>query len=186
MLTSVLDHLTAFRPDDIDQDVLRTAYIARISDAGDTMLWKGSPEHVTASCFVFSKQLDHILLTFHKKGQFWVQFGGHLEQADDTLAASAIREAREESGIGALTLTGGPVDLDLHHLGPGFSCAAHWDIGFTAIAEPGAAHAVSDESKSVEWWPVNALPDNAPADLPRRVTRAQRALRDPQPVTDGS
>ena len=178
MLTSVLDHLKSFDPADVDQAVLRTAYLEAISEAGEKMLWKGlADEHVTASCFVFSEDLDQILLTFHRKGQFWVQFGGHLEKDDDSLEASALREAREESGIESLQLTGGVVDLDLHRLHGGFTCAAHWDIGFTALVSADAEFGVSDESESVEWWSVDQLPESAPPDLARRIERALKSLQ---------
>ena len=45
----------------------------------------------------------------------WLQMGGHCEPEDATLAAAALREATEESGIAGLTLLpGGPVRLDRH------------------------------------------------------------------------
>lgn len=177
MLNSVLHDLSSFEPADADQAVLRSAYIEAVSSAGEDMLWKGlADEHVTASSFVFTPDRQRILLTFHRKGQFWVQFGGHLEKEDKILEAAALREAREESGIDTLELSGGIVDLDLHRLHGGFSCAAHWDIGFAAIADPTAAFAVSDESESVQWWPVSELPISATPDLPERIQRALKAL----------
>ena len=36
----------------------------------------GGAEHVTASCFVFTPDLDQVLLWFHKRGRFWFQLGG--------------------------------------------------------------------------------------------------------------
>lgn len=176
MLLSVRRSLENFRPTEAGQETLRRSYLAAVD--GEAMLWKGlAPEHVTASCFVFSPAGDEVLLSYHRKGQFWVQFGGHLERADASLAAAALREAREESGISDLELTGGVVDLDRHELHGGFTCSVHWDIGFTALADPDSAVAVSSESEAVAWWPVSALPDNAPADLPHRVARAAQSLR---------
>ncbi|OIH93410.1 NUDIX hydrolase [Curtobacterium sp. MCBA15_001] len=135
-----------------------------VRTSGDAALWReGGPEHLTASCFVFSPDLTHVLLCLHRKGGFWVQFGGHLEPGDDLLAAAARREAREESGIGALELMSDRViDLDRHELHGGFSCAAHWDVGFVAIVPAGASTTVSDESDDVRWFPVDALPESVP------------------------
>jgi 8-oxo-dGTP pyrophosphatase MutT (NUDIX family) len=128
-------------------------------------------EHITASCFVFSPDLDRVLLTFHKKGRFWVQFGGHLEPDDTSVAQAALREAREESGVTALRMVGDvPLDLDRHGLGDGFArCAVHWDVGFAAIAAADTVPAVSDESEDVAWWPVAALPSPVPPGFAARM-----------------
>lgn len=177
MLHSVLTHLHAYDPQENDQRSLRDAYLDEVSRRGEKMLWKGLAEHhITASCFVFSPSFDQILLTYHRKGQFWVQFGGHLEMSDRSLDEAALREAREESGIHALELIGGIVDLDRHDLHGGFTCRTHWDAGFVALADPGLSVSVSDESEAVAWWPVRALPIGATADLPHRVERALTSL----------
>ncbi|PCN47460.1 NUDIX hydrolase [Curtobacterium sp. 'Ferrero'] len=140
---------------------------------------EGGPEHLTASCFVFSPDLEQTLLCLHRKGGFWVQFGGHLEPDDRDLADTARREAREESGIADLELLDGRiVDVDRHDLHDGFGrCAAHWDVGFVALVDPSAATAASDESDDVRWFPVGALPDALPSTFPRRLLAARDAAR---------
>ncbi|MFE7844799.1 NUDIX hydrolase [Microbacterium sp. NPDC057407] len=154
----------------------RDSYEDFIREGGDSSLRReGGPEHVTASCFVFSPDRDHVLLCFHRKGRFWVQFGGHIEHDDVSVNAAAQREAREESGIRDLTLASPQiVDLDRHELHSGFSCAAHWDIGYAAIVSMDSRVAVSDESVDVRWFAL----DNLPADTPPRFeTRVRRAMR---------
>jgi 8-oxo-dGTP pyrophosphatase MutT (NUDIX family) len=135
-------------------------------------------EHVTASCFVFSRDLGHVLLSFHRKGQFWVQFGGHLEPQDVSVAAAALREAREESGLDGLQLLGTvPLDLDRHSLGDGFArCAVHWDVGYAALVAADAVPSVSDESEDVAWWPVAALPSPVPPGFAERMFGVLQAL----------
>ena len=44
------------------------------------------------------------LLTLHPRLGRWVQLGGHCEDGDADIAAAALREAREESGIDGLTI----------------------------------------------------------------------------------
>ena len=89
---------------------------------------------------------------------------------DATVADTAQREAREESGIATLTLaTNNIMDLDRHELHGGFKCAAHWDVGFVALADPSANIAVSDESEDVQWFPVNNLPDNLATGFENRL-----------------
>lgn len=158
----------------------RDAYLQFLKAAGDASLRRGGgPEHVTGSCFVFSPDFDHVLLCFHRKGQFWVQFGGHIEPNDATVAEAAQREAREESGISDLILISAgsaPVlmDLDRHDLHGGFSCSAHWDVGYAAVVSPDAVISVSDESEAVRWFPVSALPAQVPAGFGARLEHVRR------------
>lgn len=155
----------------------RDAFARFVSSGGDAALRReGGPEHITASCFVFSPDLRSTLLCFHRKGGFWVQFGGHVEQHDESVAQTALREAREESGIRDLTLLSDEiVDLHRHELHGRFACSAHWDIGFVAIADPHASITVSDESEDVRWFPVDELPADSAHELDVRRDLALRA-----------
>jgi len=157
----------------------RDAFIGFVSSRGDSALRRdGGQEHVTASCFVFSPDLDRTLLCFHRKGNFWVQFGGHLEPEDASVSTAALRETREESGIHGLNwLSDSIVDLNMHELHGGFSCAAHWDIGFAAIARLDASITVSDESEDVRWFPVDELPASAVVGLSKRLESALQIVR---------
>ncbi|MCL2514492.1 MAG: NUDIX domain-containing protein [Microbacteriaceae bacterium] len=153
----------------------REAFLGFATERGDAA-WQreGGPEHVTASAFVFSPDLAQVLLCFHKKGRFWVQFGGHIDPEDATVAEAAQREAREESGIPDLELASGAItDLDRHDLHGGFSCAAHWDIGFVAFVAPDARIEVSEESEDVRWFPVDAPPAEVPERFERRLAAAR-------------
>ncbi|HEX5533852.1 MAG TPA: NUDIX domain-containing protein [Actinomycetales bacterium] len=172
--------LTEWQAPDDDQEKLRRDYLAHLSAHADGLLKSGPPAHLTASCMVFDTSLRHVLLTLHRKGGFWVQFGGHCEPDDADLAAAALREAVEESGLAAteLTLIDQPVDLDRHALPAQFGrCREHLDVAFAAVAPDGAQPVVSDESDDVAWWPLDALPDGIVEDLPPRLGRAVSALR---------
>lgn len=155
----------------------RDAYLRFLNEAGDSALRRqGGPEHVTGSCFVFSPEFDAVLLCFHLKGQFWVQFGGHIEPQDASVAEAAQRETREESGIDELVLLSPAImDLDRHDLHSGFSCSAHWDVGFAAVVTRETGISVSDESEDVRWFPINALPAQVPDGLHKRLERVRRA-----------
>jgi 8-oxo-dGTP pyrophosphatase MutT (NUDIX family) len=135
-----------------------------------------SRQHLTASAFVFSPDLEQVLLCFHRKGNFWVQLGGHIESSDRSVHAASLREAREEGGIEDLEpVTLEPLDLDRHDLGAGFvHCHTHWDVGFGFTTSASSEPRVSDESTAVRWWPVVAPPDEIP---PGFVTRLRRAAQ---------
>ncbi|WP_318657188.1 NUDIX hydrolase [Cellulosimicrobium composti] len=189
-----LDRLDRWQPVDPRQEALAAQYRAFVrGDAGpraEAVRRDGGPQHLTASCFVLSPDLDHVLLCFHRKGRFWVQVGGHTEPCDTTLAGAAYREAREESGLDALVpfdpdpdpSTGAPpsspVDVHRHDLAAAFgACRTHWDVGFVAFADPGARTVVSDESEDVAWFPVDALPAGTPDDFPVRLATVLAEVR---------
>jgi 8-oxo-dGTP pyrophosphatase MutT (NUDIX family) len=181
--TAFAETLRTWSAPDGDQAALRDAYRAFVAGQGDAAARRdGRPEHLTASAFVLSEDLTRVLLCYHRKGRFWVQLGGHVEPADPTLPDAALREAREESGLVDLRLvTTEPADLNRHELASAFgACRAHWDVGYVALASTGDRVVVSDESEDVRWFPVDALPDDAPGDQASRVAyavgRARAAL----------
>ncbi|HEX5133962.1 MAG TPA: NUDIX domain-containing protein, partial [Thermoanaerobaculia bacterium] len=58
-----------------------------------------SEGHVTASAVVAKPTGHEFLLVFHRKLDRWLQPGGHVEEQDATVFDTAVREAREETGI---------------------------------------------------------------------------------------
>ncbi|MFF3499100.1 NUDIX hydrolase [Streptomyces sp. NPDC003247] len=154
-----------------DQQELRQTYLEHLESHPDGM-WKACGDgHITASALVIDPERGRVLLTLHKKMRMWLQMGGHCEPADDTLAAAALREATEESGIPGLTLLpGGPVRLDRHHT----PCAWHLDVQYAALAPAGAVEAISDESLDLRWFAYTEVADVAD-DSVVRLLRATRA-----------
>ena len=59
------------------------------------------PGHITASAWLLSPDGKRFLLTHHRKLGRWLQLGGHAD-GDSDVAAVALREAREESGLADL------------------------------------------------------------------------------------
>ncbi|MFC7304957.1 NUDIX hydrolase [Streptomyces monticola] len=159
---------------DGEQGALRQAYLDHL-DAHPDGMWKACQAgHITASALIVDPARGRVLLTLHKKLRMWLQMGGHCEPGDATLAAAALREATEESGIEGLTLLpGGPVMLDRHPIPA--PCHWHLDVQYAALAPAGAIEAVSDESLDVRWFAYDEVAGVADESVVR-LTEATRAV----------
>ncbi|MEU9096987.1 NUDIX domain-containing protein [Streptomyces sp. NPDC048361] len=157
-----------------DQPELRQTYLDHLSAHPDGM-WKACEAgHLTASALVIDPDQGRVLLTLHKKLNMWLQMGGHCEPGDATVAAAALREAEEESGVAGLALLpGGPVRLDRHPIPA--PCHWHLDVQYAALAPAGAVEAISDESLDLRWFrydEVAAVADTSVVNL-LEATRAR-------------
>ena len=163
--------LESWRAPDDGQERLREEYLAHLGAHPDGM-WKPCRDgHITASALVIDPSRERVLLTLHAKLRMWLQMGGHCEPEDTSLAAAALREGTEESGVDGLRLLRPePVNLD-RHLTP---CAWHLDVQYAALAPPGAVEEISDESLDLRWFPWDELPPGCSAELPH-VLEAARA-----------
>ena len=143
------------------------------TDAESSLRKDATSTHFTASAFVFDQKLEWVALCYHRKGQFWVQPGGHLEPGDDSIEGAAMRELREETGVlvGDVRIVG-TLDLDSHALGDGFGrCARHLDFGVAALlrAVDLPELSLSDESEELIWAQVAELPENCAPGLAERI-----------------
>ncbi|HTF87099.1 MAG TPA: NUDIX hydrolase [Planctomycetota bacterium] len=110
------------------------------------------PGHLTASALVIDAVGERALLTHHKKLGRWLQLGGHCD-GDSNLAAVALREAWEESGISGLVIDPRAIDLDIHVIPAraGEPEHLHLDTRFLVHAPTGAREAASEESHRLAW-----------------------------------
>jgi 8-oxo-dGTP pyrophosphatase MutT (NUDIX family) len=152
------------------------AFVAAQADC----LWRTClPGHLTGSAWVVSPDRRRTLLTEHRKLGKWLQLGGHAD-GDPDLAAVALREAREESGLVGLRLAPGLFDVDRHWIPARAAEPAHWhhDLRFLFEADPAEPFVVSAESKSLAWV---ALADvarlNGEESMARMVRKTLRAGR---------
>lgn len=119
--------------------------------------------HLTASTMVLDPT-GRMLLCLHRRLNLWMQVGGHCEPTDTSLAAAALREAIEESGVAGLVLVPDPIDVDVHPTscrpadGEPATATLHFDVRFAALAPAGAVEQLSEESRALGWFTADELP----------------------------
>ncbi|MBB5785813.1 NUDIX hydrolase [Jiangella mangrovi] len=161
------------------QDRLRRDYLDVLDAHPRAMRRDCVPAHLTGSALVLDPVTERVLLLLHAKAGLWLQAGGHCEDGDASLAATALREATEESGIAGLTLGAGgrPVQLDRHAApcAPGVA-EHHLDVQYVALAPAGAVAAISDESHDLGWFGYDDLPEPLGGGVVELIAAARAAL----------
>lgn len=116
--------------------------------------------HLTGSAWLVDRTGGRILLTHHRKLDRWLQLGGHAD-GDPDLAAVALREAEEESGLGGLRVEPVVFDLDRHWIPARGSEPGHWhyDVRFVVRTTVSEDFVVSQESHALAWRPVREVLD---------------------------
>lgn len=145
--------LRDYRAPSREQEDVRARMLAFVdAHPTDAHLRSCAPGHLTASALVVDARRTRALLTFHKKLERWLQLGGHCD-GDANLAAAALREAIEESGIEGLAIDPRPIDLDIHVIPARASEPEHLhlDTRFVVVAPEGALERISAESLELAW-----------------------------------
>lgn len=120
--------------------------------------------HITGSAFIVDPA-GRFLLTHHAKLHRWLQVGGHSDPDEFDPLQTALREAREESGLTDLVpLRPTPIDVDVHRIprrvkrsGAIEAAHDHLDIRYAFRTRSPASIRLTDESNDLRWFAFEAL-----------------------------
>lgn len=129
--------------------------------------------HFTGSAWLVSADGERVLLTHHRKLHRWFQLGGHAD-GDGDLAAVALREAQEESGLGGLSGEDFVFDLDRHFIPERGPEPGHWhyDVRFVVRASDDENFVANEESHALAWRRIDEIAADPQADESlRRMAR---------------
>jgi 8-oxo-dGTP pyrophosphatase MutT (NUDIX family) len=174
VLTLLRQH--AAQPLGAQEAAMTAETILFIEAHADCLLRSCVPGHLTGSAWIVAPDRSKTLLTHHRKLEKWLQLGGHAD-GDPDLAAVAVREAHEESGLTQLRLVSPEIfDLDRHWIPARKTDPAHWhfDLRFLIEADPAEPVIVSHESKDLAWVEVEKVTSLNPEESMVRMVRKTR------------
>ncbi len=150
MLISLLENYFPVNSEEIEakRDIIN--FIKKYENCFERSLAIG---HITASCWLLSKDKTKALLMHHTKLDMWVQLGGHCDGNPDPLEV-AVKEAQEESGIQNIYPINNEIfDIDIHFI-PANSKEAghyHYDVRFLLGVNSDEDIVRNSESKELRW-----------------------------------
>jgi 8-oxo-dGTP pyrophosphatase MutT (NUDIX family) len=136
---------------DPDAERHRRAMLDFVDDHDDALHRSCREGHLTGSALVVDAAGERVVLLHHRKLQRWLQPGGHCD-GDANLAAVALREATEETGVEGLLVHPVAIDLDVHLVEPPDDGPhLHLDARFLVVAPAGAEPGGNHESTDIRW-----------------------------------
>ena len=177
----VAEILAAHTPADAKEAADMRVIARMLAEAPDITSQAHAPGHVTGSALVIDQTTGRFLLHHHKTLGRWLQVGGHCDPGEDDPAQTALREAREETGLPDLRfLADAPIDIDVHPIPARVDKPAHLhlDIRYALVtALPDAVHAGDGESEAFAWLTPVDLAARGEVVEPALARRIEKALR---------
>lgn len=159
-----------------EQIEARAEIEAFVGAHGDAAHRSCSEGHLTGSALVVDATAERTLLMLHAKLGRWFQPGGHAD-GNTNLAAVALAEATEETGIDDLAVALPAFDVDIHLVPlPGGPPHRHLDLRFLVVAPPGAQEQPNHESLALRWVTADELDGLDPPVDPSTRRLVERGL----------
>ena len=172
--------LEAFTPSD-DAERASLDRVRTLLETAADPFTRAVPDHITGSAVVARPTGEAFLLVHHRRLGRWLQPGGHVEPEDASVFEAARREAREETGVGALDAPFGPrlLDVDVHPIPPRPDRPAHvhFDLRYLLTTSETRFAVQAEEVRRAAWFRLEeALAAGADASLERALRKARALL----------
>lgn len=121
---------------------------------------------LTGSAWIVNKEHTKVLLIHHKKLNKWLQIGGHIEDTDQNIEETVLREIEEESGISNVKLLSSSsnliYDIDIHTIPQKNDIAEHLHFDIRMLVEADENEALipqNEEILAIKWYALNEIED---------------------------
>jgi 8-oxo-dGTP pyrophosphatase MutT (NUDIX family) len=151
---------------DAREEADRCAMLRLAHELADPLSRDEPRAHFTASAFVVDDSGTRCCLVQHVKLSRLLQPGGHVEPADLSLEAAALREAREETELEVELhpVAPRPFDVDIHRIPerPGEPAHFHLDVRYLVLGR-------GTPCSGAAWYAVGEAGDGSVARLAAKV-----------------
>ena len=164
---ALIDQLRVFAPFNEQEEKDLALILSCLENSENIFTRENTLAHMTASAWVLNPAHTRVLMAYHNIYRSWSWVGGHADGESD-LAAVALREAREETGIEHIR----PVTPKIYsleilpvnaHVKRGRFVSAHLHLNVTYLLEADdsqALHSKPDENSAVAWLSLEKAAEN--------------------------